>query len=61
MTHLETKQSNTINFQAQATEEIWRQMDEQRALNRETDKRIADLLSAMGRMISAIPAETRSA
>jgi len=36
MTHLETKQSNVMKQQAEAIEE-------QRKLNQETDKRIADL------------------
>ena len=48
MTHLETKQSNVIKQQAEAIEE-------QRKLNQETDKRIADLVSAIGKLISKMP------
>ncbi len=52
MTHLETSQSNIIKLQAQPTAEIRQQLEEQRKLNRETDKRIADLVSAIGAWIS---------
>ena len=48
MTHLETKQSNAIKMQAEA-------IDEQRKLNQETDKRIADLVSAIGQLITKMP------
>jgi hypothetical protein len=65
MTRLETKQSNVIKQQAEETEELRAQMAEQRTLrqqeaeaikeqrklNRETDKRIADLVSAIGALI----------
>ena len=48
MAHLETKQSNVIKQQAEAIEE-------QRKLNQETDKRIADLVSVIGKLISKMP------
>ena len=48
MTHLETKQSNVMKQQAEAIEE-------QRKLNQDTDKRIADLVSAIGKLISKMP------
>ena len=48
MTHLETKQSNLIKSQAEA-------MEEQRKLNQETDKRIAALVSAIGKLITKMP------
>lgn len=51
MTHLETKQSNLIKIQADETEKLRAQMAEQRRLNQETDKRIADLVSAIGTLI----------
>ena len=46
--HLETKQSNVIKQQAEAIEE-------QRKLNQETDKRIADLVSVIGKLTSKMP------
>ena len=55
MTHLETKQSNLIKIQADETEKLRTQMAEQRRLNQETDKRIADLVSAIGTLISKMP------
>ncbi len=56
MTHLETKQSNVIKQQAQATEELQKQAEEQRKLNRETDRRISELVSAIGALIGKMPA-----
>ena len=55
MTHLETKQSNVIKQQAHAAEELQKQAEEQRKLNRDTDKRIADLVSAIGTLIGKMP------
>ena len=55
MTHLETKQSNLIKLQAEETEKLRTQTAEQRKLNQETDKRIADLVSAIGQLISRMP------
>ncbi len=55
MTHLETKQSNVIKQQAEATDQLRKQMEEQRKLNQETDKRIAALVSAIGALISKMP------
>ena len=55
MTHLETKQSNVIKQRAQATEELQKQAEEQRKLNRETDKRVAELVSAVGALIGKMP------
>ena len=48
MAHLETKQSNVIKQQTEAIEE-------QRKLNQETDKRIADLVSVIGKLTSKMP------
>jgi L-ribulose-5-phosphate 3-epimerase UlaE len=55
MTHLETKQSNLIKIWAEETEKIRAQVAEQRKLNQETDKRIADLVSAIGTLIARMP------
>ncbi|HZQ54309.1 MAG TPA: hypothetical protein VFB14_19060 [Bryobacteraceae bacterium] len=55
MTHLETKQSNLTKIQADETEKLRAQMAEQRRLNQETDKRIADLVSAIGTLIGKMP------
>ncbi|MDQ2773745.1 MAG: hypothetical protein M3Y57_02285 [Acidobacteriota bacterium] len=52
MTHLETKQGSVIKQQAQAIDDLRRQAEDQRQLNRDTDKRIADLVSAIGTFIS---------
>ena len=70
MTHLETKQSNVIRQQAEAIDQIRAQEKEQRRLNRleneehrklnrETDLRIADLVSAIGALIRQMPPEAR--
>lgn len=57
--HLETKQSNLLREQAEymaqheeRLKSAERQAAAQRELNRETDKRIADLVSAIGKLIS---------
>ena len=62
MTHLETRQSNVIKLQAEDLEEQRKRaklqaeaMEEQRKLNQETDKRIADLASAIGKLITKMP------
>jgi hypothetical protein len=55
MTHLETKQSNLIKIWAEETGKIRAQVAEQRKLNQETDKRIADLVSAIGTLIARMP------
>ena len=54
MTHLEKKQSEVIRQQAKATEDLQRQEEKQRQLNRETDKRIADLGTRIEALVSAI-------
>jgi hypothetical protein len=58
MAHLETKQSNLIREQAEymanheeRLKSAERQAAAQRELNRDTDKRIADLVSAIGAFI----------
>lgn len=55
MTHLETKQSNVIKLQAEETEKLKAQEEKQRKLNAETDRRIADLVSAIGALIRKVP------
>ena len=55
ITHLETKQSDVIKLQAEETEKLRAQMEEQRKLNRETGRRIADLVSAIGTLINRMP------
>ena len=65
MTHLETKQSNVIKLQSQAIDTLRSQGEEQRLrleadeerereFRRETDKRIADLVSAIGKLIATV-------
>lgn len=58
MTHLETKQSNLLKAQAEyvASHEerlksAEREQATQRELNRDVDKRISDLVSAIGELI----------
>lgn len=55
MTHLETKQSSVIRELSEAAEERRKQEEAQRRLNLETDRRIADLVCAIGKLISAQP------
>lgn len=54
MTHLETK-SSLIKLQTEETEKLRAQMEEQRRLNQETDRRIASLVSAVGQLIARTP------
>ncbi len=58
MAHVETKQSNLIKEQAEymanheeRLKSAERQAAAQRELNRDTDKRMADLVSAIGELI----------
>ena len=55
MAHLETRQSNQLKLQAEATERLRQQAEEQRQLNQETDRRIAELVSAIGKLIGKMP------
>ncbi len=55
MAHLETRQSNLIKLQADATGRIRKEMEEHRQMNLETDARIAKLASAIGGLSSRMP------
>ena len=55
MARLETRQSNVIKLQADATDRICKEMEEHRQMNIETDARIARLASAIGELTSRMP------
>src|SRR3954453_13936499 len=65
MTHLETKQSNVIKQQSQAVDNLRSLAEEhrlrleadeerEREFRREIDRRIADLVSAIGKLIATV-------
>jgi hypothetical protein len=55
MAFLEARQSRNIKEQAQEIDKLKEHDERQRALNAETDRRIADLVVAIGKLIAQTP------
>ena len=55
MAHLENRQSMYLKEQAAAIDDLRRRDEAHRKMNEETDRRIADLVSAVGKLIARLP------